>query len=93
MFCCYCYLRKHAWLHGDTRPCFLSHLFSEVTWLIVSKLCDCSIVTQICKIGSYFQKDIAQKHRRNFGQLRDLTVNISGLQQDIVKGKTALQYD
>jgi len=34
-----------------------------------------------------------QNHGHNLGQLCDLTANISGLQQYVVKGKTALQYD
>ena len=78
----------------------LRRLISKVAWPIVTNFATCSMVTQIYKIRSevwvgpspheiWQPKNV--KFWRNFAQLRDLIVNISGTQHDFVNRKTALQ--
>jgi len=81
---------------------FFRRLISEVAWPIVTKLCTLPRVRwwpRFIKFGQKFgwplHPEIWQPKSiifwRNFAQLRDLIVNISGMQQYFVNWRTALQ--
>ena len=78
---------------------FFRRLISDVPWPILTKLCRVFEGDRFMKFGqkfggpfcSKFGGPIGMKFRRDFGQLRNLIVNISRTQQDIINRKTALQ--
>jgi len=85
--------------HLDLSLFFFPCLISEVAWPIVTKLCymfdgDPDLRNSVRNFGDPFPSKFGgpkTKFWRYFAQLRDLIANISGMQQDIVNRKTALQ--